>query len=174
MMDLKRYFSDEHPPVLDEETYKVLLQQVDPNWMPHKDYSPLIPYVKFVAIKNNVMKFFVPNKYNGWNTYIQFPEWYEQVDDENITAPEAARLLLWAGNIRVHCPCPAYKYWGYQYIMTQAESAIIPEVRFPHIRNPHLKGVCCKHLNRTIKVLGFHSGSIASAVKEQRDHPHKH
>jgi hypothetical protein len=55
-----------------------------------------------------------------------------------------------------------------QYIMTQKDAAIIPEVRYPHIRNPNLKGVVCKHLNRTLKVLPFHLGNLAAAVKEQR------
>jgi hypothetical protein len=163
------YFCDDNcSHVLDEEYYKDIMKKVDPNWLPHKDYSPLIPYVRYVGTKGNIMKFFVPNKYNGWNTYIQFVEWHEQVDDMDLTAPEAARLLLWAGNIRVHCPCPAYKFWGMQYIMTKKKAAIIPEVRYPHIRNPNLKGVVCKHLNRTLKVLPFHLGSMASAVKEQR------
>ena len=164
----EHYFHDDTPHVLDEEYYKELMQQIDPNWLPHKDYSKLIPFVRFVGIKQNIIKFFVPNKYNGWNTYIQFPEWGEQVTDMDLTAPEAARLLLWAGNVRVHCPCPAYKFWGMQYIMTQKKAAIIPEVRYPHIRNPHLKGVVCKHLNRTLKVLPFHLGNMASAIKEQR------
>lgn len=168
------YFSDDTPHVLDEEYYKDIMSKVDPNWLPHKDYSKLIPFVRFVGVKQNIVKFFVPNKYNGWNTYIQFVEWQEQVVDPNLTAPEAARLLLWAGNIRVHCPCPAFKFWGMQYIMTQKDAAIIPEVRYPHIRNPQLKGVVCKHLNRTLKVLPFHLGNLASAVKEQRAELKRH
>lgn len=144
------------------------MRQIDPNWLPHNDYSPLIPYVRYVGMKQNITKFFVPNKYNGWNTYVQFVEWDEQVHDESLNNNEVAKLMIWAANIRVHCPCPAFKFWGMQYIMTQKDAAIIPEVRYPHIRNPTLKGVVCKHLNRTLKVLPFHLGNLASASKEQR------
>ncbi len=162
------YFHDDHPHILDEMFYKDIMAEINPNNLPYRDYAPLIPYVKYVGTKQNIMKYFVPNTYNGWNTYIQFMEWNEQVADESLTAPEAARLLLWSGNIRVHCPCPAFKFWGSQYILTQLDSAIIPENRYPHIRNPSLKGIVCKHLNRSIKVLGFHLGDMASAIKEQR------
>jgi hypothetical protein len=165
---LQQYLHDDVPHVLDEEYYKDIMQAVDPNWLPHNDYSKLIPYVRYVGTKKNTMKYFVPNKYNGWNTYIQFPEWDDQMLDPSLTVNDAAKLLLWAGNVRVHCPCPAFKYWGMQYIMTQKDAAIVPEDRYPHIRNPNLKGVVCKHLNRTLKVLPFHLGDMASAMKEQR------
>ncbi len=162
------YFDDAQPHVLDEMFYKDIFKEINPNNLPHRDYAPLIPFVRYVGTKQNIMKFFVPNRYNGWNTYIQFMEWEEQVTDESITAQEAARLLLWSGNIRIHCPCPAFKFWGMQYILTQLDAAIIPEVRYPHIRNPNLKGIVCKHLNKTLKVLPFHLGNMATAVKNQR------
>lgn len=168
-MDFDAYFSnDDEPHILDEEVYKDLMAKIIPGWLPHNDYSKLIPFVRYVGAKGNTMKFFVPNKYNGWNTYIQFPEWQEQVEDDELKANDAAKLLLWAGNIRVHCPCPAFKFWGMQYIMTQKDAAIIPEIRYPHIRNPGLKGSVCKHLNRTLKVLPFQLGPMASAIKHQR------
>lgn len=168
-MDFDAYMNDDNVPhILDEEVYKNLMSKIVPGWLPHKDYSDLIPMVKYVGTKKNTMKFFVPNRFNGWNTYIRFPEWNEQVVDFSLKPQEAARLLLWAGNIQVHCPCPAYKFWGMQYIMTQKDAAIIPEIRYPHIRNPGLKGLVCKHLNKTMKVLPFQLGPMASAIKQQR------
>jgi hypothetical protein len=114
------------------------------------------------------MRFFVPNRYNGWFTYIRFVEWEEQILDDQITAVEAARLLFWGANLKVHCTCPAFTFWGSQYILTQQDAAIVPEVRFPHVRNPYLKGLVCKHLNRTLRVLPFHLGDIARAVADER------
>jgi hypothetical protein len=118
-----------------------------------------------------------------WNTYIQFVEWDAEVRDTSTDPVEAARLLMWSGNLRVHCPCPSFKWWGYQYILTQLDAAIDPNDLpnkdtpdrmagqiFPKIRNPHLKGICCKHLRRTIKVLPFHLGDMAQAIKHQRSH----
>lgn len=154
--------------VLDEMYYKDIMKQVIPNYLPHKDYSHLIKSVQYKGHRRGTMRFFIPNSYNGWQTYIRFEEWNEQVFDESITAVEAARLLFWGANIKVHCGCPAFLFWGSQYILTQLDSAIVPEDRFPHIRNPHLKGIVCKHLNRTLKVLPFHLGSIAKAITEDR------
>jgi hypothetical protein len=169
MSEHLHYFNDDQPVMLDEEYYQDLMRAFDPNWLPHKDYSPLIPFVRASGHKGNTMRFFVPNKYNGWNTYIRFEEWHEQVNDRDLTAPEAARLLLWGANLRVHCGCPAYLFWGYNYILTQKDAAIVPETRFPTIRNPNLRGIACKHLVRTLKVLPFHLGDMAHAIKQQRD-----
>jgi hypothetical protein len=164
------YFHDDHPAVLDEMTYKDILHVIDPRDLPHRDYAPLIKYVRIVGIKGNIAKFFVPSptKINSWNCYIQFTQWNEQLRDTSITPTEAARLLLWSGDIKMHCACPAFLFWGMQYILTQLDTAIVPENRFPHIRNPNLKGIACKHLRRTIKVLPFHMGDMAKAIKEQR------
>ena len=52
--------------------------------------------------------------------------------------------------------------------MTQLDAAIVPEQRFPKIKNPQLKGVVCKHLLRTLKVLPFHLGDVAKAIAAER------
>lgn len=166
------YFSDDHPVVLDEMNYKDILHTLDPRDLPHRDYAPLIKYVRYVGTEDNIMKFFVPSptKINVWNTYIQWDEWDAEVRDTSLSAPEAARLLLWGGNLKWHCPCPAFKFWGMQYISTMLDIAIVPEIRFPSIRNPNLKGIGCKHLRRTAKILPFHLGDMAKSIKEQREH----
>jgi hypothetical protein len=168
MQHVHSYFCDNQRAILKEETYQDIMSAISSDWLPHRDYSHLIKFVKYQGYKNNVMKFFVPNKFNGWNTYVQFKEWDEQVADGNISAVEAARLLLWGGNLRLHCTCPAYHFWGMQYIQTQHDVAIVPEDRFPAIRNPKLLGFTCKHLTRTLKVLPFHLGDMSSAIKSQR------
>ncbi len=162
------YFHDDHPAILDEEYYKGLMKLYVPGWMPHKDYSPLIPFVKTDGHKGDTMRFFVPNKYNGWHTYVRFMEWHEVVNDRDYDATESARLLLWGGNLQLHCGCPAYLFWGMNYILTQKDAAIVPEDRFPTIRNPNLKGGLCKHLTRTLKVLPFHLGDMSRLIREQR------
>jgi hypothetical protein len=159
-----------HPTMLNEITAKDMRHIIDPSDLPHRDYAPLLKSVKYVETRENIMKFFVqsPTKINKWNFYVQFVEWNAQVADTSINAVEAARLLYWAGNIRVHCGCPSFLFWGYEYILTQLDAAMVPEVRFPHIRNPQLKGILCKHGRRVIMVLGAHLGDIAQAIKQQR------
>ena len=154
--------------ILSEAYYKELMGLYVKGWMPHNDYSPLIKMVRYEGYKNNTLKFFVPNKYNGWNTYVRFSEWDDVIKDTEYNAVESSRLLLWGANLQLHCGCPAYLFWGMNYILTQKDSAIFPEDRFPTIRNPHLKGGLCKHLTRTLKVLPFHLGDIARAITEQR------
>lgn len=164
------YFSDDHPIVLDEMQFSDLLHAIDPRDLPYRNYEPLVKYVNYIETKQNILKFIVPSasRINKWNTYLQFAEWEAQVRDTSLTAPEAARLLFWSGNIRIHCACPAYLFWGMQYIDTMLDIAMVPETRFPGIRNPNLKGIACKHLIRTIKVMPFHLGDMAKAIKEQR------
>jgi hypothetical protein len=155
--------------LLDEMYYRDIMRKVVPGWLPHRDYSHLIKMVQYRGrSRPDTMQFFVPNRYNGWMTSVRFDEWENEVKDLEQTAPEAARLLFWGANIRVYCTCPSFSYWGHQYVMTQMDASIIPENRFPHIRNPYLKGGLCKHLARSLKVLPFHLGDMARAIKEDR------
>ena len=170
------YFGDSQPAILNEVTYKELIGDITDNQvpgaivnnLPHRDWAPLIKFVKYQRRKFDIFQFFVPNSYNGWFTYIQFVEWKDMLVDHEVNAVEASRLLLWGGNLRLHCHCPSYLYHGYKYILTQLDAAIQPEERYPSINNPQLKGVACKHLRRTLKVLPFHLGTIAHEIKKAR------
>lgn len=171
------YFNDDVPVKLNELHYKDLMLDIIPNnaagartaKLPFRDWAPLIPYVKYQTTRGNTMKFFVPNHYNGWETYIQFNEWMDQVNDPSVNANEAARLLLWSGNVKLHCGCPSFTYWGFNYILDQMDASIYHEDRYPTIRNPHLRGIACKHLIRTLKVLPFHLADMAAVIKAQRE-----
>lgn len=163
-------------PILREMHYTDFMGEIIPNGeagkrtakLPFRDWAPLVKSVDYEKTKKDTMKFFVHSGLNGWETYVQFKEWNEQVADETVNANEAARLLFWGGNLRLHCTCPSFSFWGFQYILTELDAAIMPEDRFPHVRNPELKGIVCKHLLRTLKVLPFHLGDIAKEIKIQR------
>ena len=154
---------------LDEFTAKDIRNIINPTDLPHRDYEPLLKHVEYQGTNRDICKWLVNNNLNGWECYIQFMDWYEQLRDISLKATDVANLLMWSGDVRLYCKCPSFKYWGMQYILTQLNASIIPEDRFPHIRNPHLKGICCKHLRRLFTVLPFQTGSIAQAVKQQRD-----
>jgi hypothetical protein len=52
------------------------------------------------------------------------------------------------GPLYVHCDCPAFKWWGFEYICT-ARHIVLPTKGnniYPKIRNPRLIGTVCKHL----------------------------
>lgn len=180
MHQVHPYFHDHVPAMeLDEMQYADLLHSIDPRDLPHRDYAPLLKYVKYVGTDDNVMKFYVPSptpeKYrnfgplNLWTCFIQFVEWPETMKDLSLNSVEAARLIFWGSNVRIHCPCPAYKFWGSQYIDTQLGIAMVPEPRYPDIRNPKLLGIACKHLRRVLKTGMFHLGDMAAEIKKQRE-----
>lgn len=107
---------------------------------------------------------------------IKFEEWDEVGSDPDLNSPrEKALMLLWVGNIRLHCTCPSFLFWGYQYLLTVIDASIYPEIRRPVIRNggstrygpPADRGIVCKHMNRILKALPFYNGAIAKEIKEQ-------
>lgn len=55
--------------------------------------------------------------------------------------------FLFNTRTKVFCNCPAFKFWGFEYILTRKGSVYGEgEKRYPIEKNPDLKGVFCKHL----------------------------
>ena len=67
----------------------------------------------------------------------------------------------------MHCTCPAWLYWGYQYIGTKKDYAIEKETRAPVKRNPNLKGSVCKHLDNCLLILPWLATKISSDLTKQ-------
>lgn len=65
-----------------------------------------------------------------------------------------------AGNLALHCTDPSWLYWGFQYKGTKEKYAIEPETRAPRIRNPHLLGSVCKHIDASLLSLPFNAALI--------------
>jgi hypothetical protein len=158
---------------LNESTYKELGQLVDGNFLSQNVRAEELDGIRFVGFEpEDVMNFHVNSSKHTKNRIkytnsIQFDEWEEVGSDPDLNFTERARMLLWVGNIRLHCTCPSFLYWGYQYMCTVLNAAIYPEERFPRDRNPGERGIVCKHLNRVLRVLPFHSGEIAREAKKQ-------
>ena len=54
------------------------------------------------------------------------------------------------GHISFDCSCGRHQFW-YRYLATIGGFALMPEEHvFPKIRNPHLRGACCKHMLKTV------------------------
>lgn len=153
---------------LDEFTIKDIRTIIDPTDLPHRDYEPLLKQVEYQGTQKDTCKWLVHNNLNGWETYVQFMDWEEQLNDTSLNAVEVANLLQWSGDIRFYCKCPSFKFHGYNFILSSLGAAIVPENRFPHIRNPELKGIMCKHGRKLFRVLPFQTGPIATAIKQQR------
>jgi hypothetical protein len=159
--------------VVNETTYKDLAQLVDGNFLRQQMRAEELTDVRFVGFEpEDIMNFHINSSNHTKNRIVytnsfQFEQWEEVGVDPDFNFNEKARLLLWAGNVKLHCSCPSFLYWGYQYMLTVMDAAIYPEERFPRIRNPTEKGIVCKHLNRALRVLPFHNGKIASELKSQ-------
>ena len=153
---------------LDEFSIKDIKTIINPTDLPHRDYEPLLKQVTYQGTNKNISKWLVMNNMNGWETYVQFMDWDEQLKDTRYNALQVANLLLWSGDIRLYCKCPSFRFWGYAYILTQLSASIIPEKRFPHIRNPNLRGICCKHLRKLFRVIQFQNTALSQAILRQR------
>lgn len=78
---------------------------------------------------------------------------------------QAVNLAVMEGNIRVYCPCEAYRYGGYKYMATQLDyNYKSGENRFPKKRNPNLLGTVCKHIYVALKAIKFNQISIANII----------
>lgn len=161
---------------LDEATYKDIAGLIDPNFLSQNIRANYLENVRFMGFEGDTMIFNVDSdtvaKANrtqfAYAIRVQFPQWAEIGQDPDLNDyNERARMLLWVGDIKLDCTCPSFLYWGYQYILTVLDAAINPETRPPKERNPKETGSVCKHLNRVLRVLPFHMGEIANAMKQQ-------
>lgn len=130
--------------------------------------TPFDPLEPDTMIFDAVSSIYEMNHWTIYENRVKFLEWQQMVDDIDLTPNEAARLLFWSGNVKLHCSDPSFLFFGYQYILTQLDAAIYPEDRAPVVNNPGERGTVCKHLNRVLKVLPFHLGTIAKEIKRQR------
>jgi hypothetical protein len=74
-------------------------------------------------------------------------------------------LSLINGHIRVHCDCPAFRYY-YNYVAGKKGFALYPEMRSADIRNPKKKGAVCKHLHLAMRFLPSYHSQISSALRK--------
>lgn len=157
---------------LNEATYKELAGMIDGNFLNQKIRADALNGIKLAGIEGNTMQFLINSSEYAQNRIqyqcsVQFDQWEEVSQDTDLNFVEKARLLLWVGNIRLHCTDPSFLYWGYQYLLTALDAAVYPEERKPQVKNPDERGIVCKHLNRILRVLPFYSGDIAKALKAQ-------
>jgi hypothetical protein len=55
-------------------------------------------------------------------------------------------------DVKLHCQCPAYVYWGAKFNATEGEYNLDEkEDRAPDIRDPHREVKICKHVARVIR-----------------------
>lgn len=107
-----------------------------------------------------------PNAPSHYLVRIRLEEW-----DNHVEANEGNNYLVPAqratmGRISFDCNCGRHTYW-YRYLATIGNFAVAPpkETVFPKIRNPKLKGVCCKHVIKA--ALAIQNPGVQARVAKQ-------
>lgn len=106
-------------------------------------------------------------------TYGKRVYWYQTIEItdallENILAAKSFRdveTLIKDSDLKVHCTCPAFVYWGFKYIAWRRGYGLQRELRRPKVRNPHQKGFVCKHLYLVLSLYPFWSKALAKKFK---------
>jgi hypothetical protein len=156
--------------LLGELTYKDIRSNVT-DFLQVRAKSKQTPGSKYLGMDGDVLKF----KTNSHRLPgVVYDQMIHLLDLEELITKykgskqpsEIVRMAL-AGNIKVHCTDPSWKYWGFQYIGTVKDYSIDPENRPPDIRNPRQSGAVCKHLDNVLYVLPFQSQKIVVDLKKQ-------
>lgn len=116
-----------------------------------------IKYARLYQVYGNMLKFQVPasgeSGYNGsYQVRIRLEDWDSALVSGkawNTAAKQAAN-----GRVSIDCQCGRHQFW-YRYLAGVGGYAVEPpqEKDFPKIRNPSLKGACCKHVVKCLITL---------------------
>lgn len=158
--------------LLNEETYQDLLRGTDPGFIHHSQHAAAIRRagVKYEGSDFDTVRFTTPSetakgRYR-WNQTIVLQDLPDAMEMEDTRLQDKVNLAV-SGDLKVHCDCPAFQYWGYNYVLTQLGTSGGDEKRFPGIRNPRLRGTVCKHLDGVLRVFPFWINNIAADLKRQ-------
>lgn len=72
-----------------------------------------------------------------------------------VAAPASSKSVatkLKNAKVAIECDCGRWRYW-YRYMATIGKYGIQEETGYPKVRNPDLRGLCCKHILRVLQVI---------------------
>lgn len=151
---------------LQELNRKDLITGIDPRT---RRYSKKVKGIRYEGITTDytvVMKVPSVTAYPSteYTVRIKLAEFPSLDNEDDLSIEDKVRLSI-DGDLLTSCTCPAYKFYGYKYIMTQLSSnESDPEERFPIIRNPNLEGTICKHCMVALRGFGKWWKKIASDI----------
>lgn len=156
---------------VDEATYREIKARIDPNFLKQSVRSSVLTGLTLAGFDGDTMNFWINSSHWAENhtkymDTVRFKEWEGIGSDLTMKPVERARMLMFNGNVELNCTCDSFLYWGYRYILTQMDASLIPENRPPVERNPQMRGVVCKHLNRTLNSFPFYTSDLAKQVRE--------
>lgn len=105
-------------------------------------------------VNKNLLFFSVTgNSKPHYQVRVRLEDWDMALHSPYANALTAARTVA-TGRISFDCSCGRHQYW-YRYLSNIGGFDVNPpkEQDFPKIRNPGLKGCCCKHVLKVLRVL---------------------
>ncbi len=104
-------------------------------------------------VNKNLLFFSVSgNTRAHYQVRVRLEDW--DVDLHSTAMPLVSARTVATGRISFDCSCGRHQYW-YRYLANIGGFDVNPpkEQDFPKIRNPGLKGCCCKHVLKVLRVL---------------------
>jgi hypothetical protein len=89
---------------------------------------------------------------------------------QHVNLLKLAKEVMFDTDIQLYCSCPAFKYWGADYILSLNKyDAKLgdPETRAPNKRNPKQYGSMCKHLQNVMNVLPWYNTNMATWLRDE-------
>lgn len=159
-----------HSHELMEVNYKQIAAKIDNDFLQQKLRADALDGVKLAGIQDNSLVFYInsANKSENDTVYtniFRIKEWDSVIDEQSLSPIQRARQLMFTGNLELHCTCPSFLFWGYQFLLTQIDASLMPEGRPPVKRNPNHRGIVCKHLHRTLKTFPFYASDLAKYIR---------
>jgi len=163
--------------ILKEATYKDIQMFIDNDFLKQRVRANALEGVRWKGVEDGTIMFNIKSSLHKDNniTYtnaFKLNSWDAFVDETEFNPIERARLMMMEDDLMVHCTCPSFLYWGYQYLLTQIDAALVPEDRLPKIRNPKQRGIVCKHLNRSLRSFPFFTSDLAQYIKHNHNSKH--
>jgi hypothetical protein len=155
--------------------------------------------VEFEGLENDIAVFSAPSESHPGSRHkvmIQLVDLEKEIQNpQNTNIGDAVRAAM-SNDLKVHCDCKAFLYWGYQYILTTLDAAMYDvgygnadkwnykkvtkpqvyyrknpktgqqEIDWGRTRNAMLRGSVCKHLATVMKVFPFWWNTIAGQLQQ--------
>ena len=149
---------------VDELTRNDLISEIEPKVKRRAAILNLPVYIGITKDYIVQMKIQSSKKDKDYIVKIKLVEYPNIESYRDISTKDKVRLAI-TGDLAISCNCAAYRYWGYEYIMTQLSSNVGKDQnRYPQVRNPNLEGTLCKHCYRTITAFGSYWSKIAKDI----------
>lgn len=117
---------------------------------------------RIVAISqaDNIVQFSLDGLTDTYTEYIRIIA-LDNVNTIDYTIQQLTDIIL-NSNLEIACTCPAYLYWGFQYVDAVRNCGLWIASISPDVRNPNLKAGGCKHLHRILSEWDGYAREIAS------------